>query len=78
MQGKMKRDYQGPGAIGLLKPMVRKTRAKPGAKYRSKEDKRLTWSGRGWTPRWMRDEMRVDKLRRTRFSSRRHDLVSPI
>jgi DNA-binding protein H-NS len=30
-------------------------------KYRSKKDPKLTWAGRGATPRWMRDEMKGGK-----------------
>jgi len=37
------------------------------AKYRSKKDPRLTWAGRGATPRWMRDEMKVRKLKKEAF-----------
>src|ERR1700759_1932305 len=29
------------------------------AKYRSRKDPKLTWAGRGATPRWMRDEMKA-------------------
>ena len=36
---------------------------KVAAKYRSKKDRRLTWAGRGATPRWMRDEMKAGKLK---------------
>jgi DNA-binding protein H-NS len=37
------------------------------AKYRSKKDPKLTWAGRGATPRWMRDEMKAGKLKREAF-----------
>ena len=36
-------------------------------KYRSKKNPKLTWAGRGATPRWMRDEMRVRKLKKEAF-----------
>ena len=36
-------------------------------KYRSKKDSKLTWAGRGATPRWMRDEMKARKLKREAF-----------
>jgi DNA-binding protein H-NS len=36
-------------------------------KYRSKQDPKLTWAGRGATPRWMRDEMRKRKLKKEAF-----------
>ena len=34
---------------------------KVAAKYRSKKDPKLTWAGRGATPRWMKDEMKGGK-----------------
>jgi DNA-binding protein H-NS len=37
------------------------------AKYRSKKDPKLTWAGRGATPRWMRDEMKARKLKKEAF-----------
>jgi len=40
---------------------------KVAAKYRSKKDRRLTWAGRGATPRWMRDEMKAGKLKKEAF-----------
>jgi DNA-binding protein H-NS len=36
-------------------------------KYRSKKDPKLTWAGRGATPRWMRDEMKARKLKKEAF-----------
>jgi DNA-binding protein H-NS len=36
-------------------------------KYRSKKDPKLTWAGRGATPRWMRDEMKAGKLKKEAF-----------
>jgi DNA-binding protein H-NS len=36
-------------------------------KYRSKKDPKLTWAGRGATPRWMREEMKARKLRKDAF-----------
>ena len=30
-------------------------------KYRSKKDPKLTWAGRGATPRWMKEEMKGGK-----------------
>ncbi|KGJ69939.1 hypothetical protein BJA5080_04296 [Bradyrhizobium diazoefficiens SEMIA 5080] len=46
---------------------IKKTRAKPSAKYRSRKDKKLVWTGRGSMPRWMRDEMRALKLKPEAF-----------
>jgi DNA-binding protein H-NS len=40
---------------------------KVAAKYRSKKDPKLTWAGRGATPRWMRDEMKARKLKKDAF-----------
>jgi DNA-binding protein H-NS len=40
---------------------------KVAAKYRSKKDAKLTWAGRGATPRWMRDEMKAGKLKKEAF-----------
>ena len=36
-------------------------------KYRSKKDPKMTWAGRGATPRWMRDEMKAGKLKKDAF-----------
>ena len=40
---------------------------KVAAKYRSKKNPKLTWAGRGATPRWMRDEMKAGKLKKEAF-----------
>jgi DNA-binding protein H-NS len=40
---------------------------KVAAKYRSKKNPKLTWAGRGATPRWMRDEMKARKLKKEAF-----------
>jgi DNA-binding protein H-NS len=40
---------------------------KVAAKYRSKQDKSLTWSGRGALPRWMRAEMKGTRLKKDAF-----------
>jgi len=42
-------------------------RAKAKAKYQSKKDKSVRWSGRGMTPIWMRDEMKGTKLKKDDF-----------
>src|SRR3974390_3485094 len=36
-------------------------------KYRSRKNPKLTWAGRGATPRWMRDEMKAGKLKKQAF-----------
>ena len=40
---------------------------KVAAKYRSKKDPKLTWAGRGATPRWMKAEMKGGKLKKEAF-----------
>ena len=40
---------------------------KVAAKYRSKKDPSLKWSGRGATPVWMREEMKGTKLKKENF-----------
>jgi DNA-binding protein H-NS len=40
---------------------------KVAAKYRSKKDPKLTWAGRGATPRWMKEEMKGGKLKKEAF-----------
>jgi DNA-binding protein H-NS len=47
-------------------PRTRK-RAPAKPKYRSKKQKRLTWSGRGLMPIWMREEMKGTKLTKEDF-----------
>src|SRR5262249_20071659 len=36
-------------------------------KYRSRKNRKLTWAGRGATPRWMREEMKAGKLKKEAF-----------
>ena len=59
------------GELGLTKPgrprgSSLKGRKVP-AKYRSRKDPKMTWAGRGATPRWMRDEMKAGKLKKEAF-----------
>jgi H-NS histone family len=42
---------------------IKKPRAKPQPTHRSKKDRKLTWSGRGSMPRWMREEMKELKVK---------------
>jgi DNA-binding protein H-NS len=42
-------------------------RAKAQPKYRSRKDSSVTWSGRGMTPVWMREEMKGTKLKKDDF-----------
>ena len=42
-------------------------RTKPKPKYQSKRDTRLTWTGRGMLPVWMREEMKGTKLTKDSF-----------
>lgn len=43
------------------------TRRKAAPKYRSQKDSSVTWSGRGVTPVWMREEMKGTKLKKDDF-----------
>ena len=36
--------------------------------FRSKKDPKLVWSGRGGTPRWMKEEMKGTKLKKESFA----------
>jgi DNA-binding protein H-NS len=58
-----KRRGRPPGKAKKSKLKGRKV----AAKYRSKKDAKLTWAGRGATPRWMRDEMKTGKLKKDAF-----------
>jgi len=40
-------------------------------KYRSRKNPKLTWAGRGATPRWMRDEMKAGKRKKEAFLIKR-------
>jgi len=42
-------------------------RAKAAPQFRSKEDSKVVWSGRGMTPNWMRAEMKGTKLKKEDF-----------
>ena len=53
--------------VGSGKKANRRGRAKPAPKYQSKKDRSMKWSGRGLTPRWMRDEMKGTKLKKDDF-----------
>jgi DNA-binding protein H-NS len=37
-------------------------------KYRSKQDPKLTWTGRGLSPRWLKAEMKAGKLKKEDFA----------
>jgi DNA-binding protein H-NS len=37
-------------------------------KYRSKQDPKLTWTGRGLSPRWLKAEMKACKLKKEDFA----------
>src|SRR3954468_10018863 len=51
------------GDAGSSAPTRRRGKSLKGRKiapkYRSRKDRTLTWAGRGATPRWMREEMKV-------------------
>jgi DNA-binding protein H-NS len=40
---------------------------KVAAQFRSKKDSKVVWSGRGGTPRWMKEEMKGTKLKKEDF-----------
>jgi DNA-binding protein H-NS len=46
---------------------TRKKMAKVAPQFRSKKDAKLVWSGRGGTPRWMKNEMKGTKLKKESF-----------
>ena len=50
---------------------VKKTRAKPAPKYRSKKNRKLVWTGRGSLPRWLREEIKATKQKADAFLVRR-------
>jgi DNA-binding protein H-NS len=54
---------RGNGAGGRRTTAGRKV----APKYRSRKDAKLTWSGRGALPRWMREEMKGTKLKKENF-----------
>jgi DNA-binding protein H-NS len=53
----------GGGSAKRGRPKGRKV----APQFRSKKDRRLTWSGRGATPRWMKAEMKGTKLTKESF-----------
>ena len=53
-------------ARGAKKRKGRKGR-KVAPQFRSKKDPSLVWSGRGGTPRWMKEEMKGTKLKKESF-----------
>jgi DNA-binding protein H-NS len=63
--------FVGNGKVtnGYAKKTNGKTgkRAKAKAKYQSKKNKSIKWSGRGMTPIWMREEMKGTKLKKDDF-----------
>jgi DNA-binding protein H-NS len=67
--------YVSQKAAGVVRAVMRVpkangrggARAKPEPKYQSKKDKSLKWTGRGLTPRWMREEMKGTKLTKESF-----------
>lgn len=60
--------------LSRVKPVPRfpapakKTRAKPKPKYRSQKNRKLSWSGRGSIPRFLRDEMKATRKRLEHFA----------
>jgi DNA-binding protein H-NS len=58
--------------LSAPKPKAAKiSRVKVTPKYRSKKDKKMTWSGRGSVPRWMREEMKSLRVKQDAFLIRK-------
>jgi DNA-binding protein H-NS len=64
LDGKAKRG-RPPGGIGRGHALKGK---KVAPKYRSKKNPKLTWSGRGLSPRWLKAEMKAGKLKKEDFA----------
>jgi len=64
--------YAGNKAGAAVRTVMRlpgpKKRSKPPAKFQSKKNKSLKWTGRGMMPRWMVDEMKGTKLTKDDFA----------
>jgi DNA-binding protein H-NS len=56
-------ESRGNGVAGRRTTAGRKV----APKYRSRKDAKLTWSGRGALPRWMREEIKGTKLKKENF-----------
>jgi len=63
--------YVSAKAAGVVRTVLRVpragTRVKPKAKYQSRKNKSLKWTGRGMLPVWMREEMKGTKLTKEDF-----------
>ena len=63
--------YAGNKAGAAVRAVMRlpgpRKRRKAVAKYQSKKNKSLKWSGRGMLPVWMREEMKGTKLKKDDF-----------
>jgi DNA-binding protein H-NS len=55
-RGIAKNGRRGPRKAGKVAPQ-----------FRSKQNPKLTWAGRGAMPRWMREEMKGTKLKKEHF-----------
>ena len=66
--------YVSSKAAGVVRTVMRVPRsgkrAKAVAKYQSKKNPIMKWSGRGMTPIWMREEMKGTKLKKENFAIR--------
>lgn len=66
--------YVSSKAAGVVRTVMRVPRtgrrAKAVAKYQSKKNPVMKWSGRGMTPVWMREEMKDTKLKKENFAIR--------
>lgn len=54
-------------AAQFVKDIEKQVRKKPQPTHRSKKDRKLTWTGRGSMPRWMKAEMKELKLKPDAF-----------
>lgn len=57
----------GAAVRAVMRLPKAKTRRKPAPKYRSKQNRALTWTGRGMLPTWMREEMKGTRLTKEDF-----------
>lgn len=60
-----KRQARGAGRRGRKRKSLKGRKVAP--QFRSKKDPTVTWSGRGATPRWMKEEMKGTKLKKESF-----------
>jgi DNA-binding protein H-NS len=52
-----------------LRSAKRREAKKVTPKYRSQQDPKLTWTGGGLSPRWLKAEMKASKLKKEDFAT---------